>query len=170
MLLNADSYEFFLKQTREAEKKFFRYSAQCIIEISKISDHNEEMLNPLSEESISDNLPNLDLSDLNLPRKNIKKFKDARIAGEQVLSISNKFITEMEMMKDLSENIFDSDLDISETERFELFENYSESIDKSILMQRKVIEMIVMEMETLKQFEADEGGEHNDEDDGVNYE
>ena len=167
MLLNADSYEFFLKQAREAEKKFFRYSAQCIIEISKISDHNEEMLDSFSKESISDNLPDLDLSDLNLPRINIKKFKDARIAGEQVLLISNKFISEMKMMKDLSQNVFDSDLDIPEAERFELFENYAESIDKSILMQRKVMEMIGMEMETLKQFEE---GEHNDEDDGVNYE
>ena len=66
----------------------------------------------------------------------------------------------MQMMKKLSENIFDSDLKMDEGERYELHENYNESIDKSVDLQKQVTELIVMEMQSLRAFEA---GEHNDE-------
>ena len=74
--------------------------------------------------------------------------------------MSKKFVTEMEMMKKLSQNVFDSDLDIPEGERFELFENYNESVDKSIDLQKKVTELIMQEMKTLRKFET---GEHDEE-------
>ena len=142
MLLNSDSYEFFLKQTREAERNFFKHSENCIKHIHQVSEIAED----------EGGLPS--------GRINIKKFKKAREAGEQFLVMSKKFITEMEMMKKLSQNVFDSDLDIPEGERFELFENYNESIDKSIDLQKKVTELIMMEMKTLHKFET---GEHNEE-------
>ena len=141
MLLNSDSYEFFLKQTREAERNFFNCSEKCIKNIHDVSDDAEDKA---SSEG----------------RINIKKFKKAREAGEQFLTISHKFITEMQMMKKLSKNIFDSDLKMDEGERYELHENYNESIDKSVDLQKQVTELIVMEMQSLRAFEA---GEHNDE-------
>ena len=140
MLLNSDSYEFFLKQTREAERNFFQQSEKCIKNIHDVSDDAEDKAS--SGSAI-----------------NINKFKKAREAGEQFLVMSKKFMTEMEMMKKLSQNIFDSDLDVPEAERFELFENYNESIDKSIDLQKKVTELIMIEMETLYGFET---GEHNE--------
>ena len=142
MILNSDSYEFFLKQTREAEKNFFRCSVLCIKEIEKANDEFEET----DDDSC-------------YRRINLNKFKKAEEAGEQFLTMSNKFITEMEMMKTLAGNIFDPDLDIGEAERFELHENYLESIDKSISLQSKVVDMIVMEMEGLKDYQ--ENGRHN---------
>tara|TARA_B100001971_G_C17914309_1_gene394474 strand:- start:194 stop:643 length:450 start_codon:yes stop_codon:yes gene_type:complete len=141
MLLNSDSYEFFLKQTREAERNFFHQSEKCIKNIHDVSDDAEDKASSGS-------------------RINIKKFKKAREAGEQFLVMSKKFMTEMEMMKKLSQNIFDSDLDVPEAERFELFENYNESIDKSIDLQKKVTKLITMEMKTLQGFET---GEYNEE-------
>ena len=135
MLLNSDSYEFFLKQARESEKNFFRYSSLCIKEIERANDAFEETQD-----------------DSSYRRINIKKFKAADIAGEQFLTISKKFITEMEMMKNLAKNIFDPDIDICEAERMEIFENYNESIDKSIQLQTKVTELIVMEMEGLQDY------------------
>ena len=166
MMINSESYEFFLEQTREAEKEFFRHAELCGKEVSKITEAVETG----------------DVS--NLKRINIKKFKEARESGEQFLVISKKFITEMEMMKKLSDNIFDSDLDIKEAERFELFENYTASIDKSIFLQKKVMNLITDEMKNLKVFEIErwgrlwpldqsrdlEWGDENDGDDGVNYE
>ena len=154
MLLNSNSYEFFLKQTREAEKNFFRYSALCIKEISRANDLFEETGD-----------------DLYYRRINIKKFKAARDAGEQFLTISKKFITEMEMMKKLSENIFDPDLNMDEAEASELHENYVESVDKSIDLQNRVTELIVMEMDGLKDYQ--ENGRHDygeDEDEWQDYE
>ena len=142
MLLNSDSYEFFLKETRTAERNFFDLSEKCIKHIHMESEMAE------AEGRLTGG------------RINIKKFRKAREAGEQFLTISKKFITEMEMMKKLSQNIFDSDLDMPESERFELFENYNESIDKSIRLQKKVTELIRMEMNTLHTFET---GEHNEE-------
>ena len=147
MLLNSDSYEFFLKQTREAEKNFFEYSALCIKEISRANDVFEET----QDESC-------------YRRININKFTAARKAGEQFLLISQKFITEMEMMKNLAKNIFDPDLNIDEVERFELHQNYLESVDKSIDLQNKVSELIVMEMEGLRDYQ--ENGRHDYGDDG----
>jgi len=140
MLLNSDSYEFFLKQTREAERNFFHQSEKCIKNLHDVSDDIEDKPSGGG-------------------RININKFKKAREAGEQFLTISKKFMTEMEMMKNFSENIFDSDLDIPEIERHELFENYNESIDKSLDLQKQVAELIVMEMKTLRGFET---GEHNE--------
>ena len=142
MLLNSDSYEFFLKETREAERNFFKHSGKCIKHIQQVSEIAED----------EGGLPS--------SRINIKKFKKAREAGEQFLVISKKFVTEMEMMKKLSQNIFDSDLDVPEAERFELFENYNASVDKSIELQKKVTKLIMMEMKTLHGFET---GEHNEE-------
>jgi hypothetical protein len=143
MLINSDSYEFFLKETRAAERNFFKHSEKCIKHIHQVSDVSE------AAGEVFDS-----------GRINIKKFKKAREAGEQFLVISKKFVTEMEMMKELSQNIFDSDLDVPEAERFELFENYNESIDKSIDLQKKVTELITMEMKTLQGFET---GEYNEE-------
>ena len=146
MLLNSDSYDFFLKETRKAEKDFFRYAELCQEEICKITDMLE------------------DTSDLsNLRRINIKKFKEAEVAGKKFQTISKKFITEMEMMKDLAGNIFDPDLNIDEAKRFELHENYLASIDKSISLQDNVAKLISMEMEALKAFET---GKHNETDNG----
>jgi len=142
MLLNSDSYEFFLKQTREAEKNFFRYSALCIKEISRANDMFEET----QDESC-------------YRRINIKKFKVANEKGEQFLIISKKFITEMKMMKELAANIFDPDLNMEEEEASELHENYVESIDKSINLQNKVTELIVMEMDGLKDYLSEDGDE-----------
>ena len=147
MLLNSDSYEFFLKQTREAEKSFFHYSALCIKEISKANDMFEET----QDESC-------------YRRININKFKAAHAAGQQFITISNKFITEMEMMKKFAGNIFDPDLDIGEADRFELHENYLESIDKSIDLQTRVTELIVMEMDGLKDYEENGRHDYGDED------
>jgi hypothetical protein len=143
MLINSDSYEFFLKQTREAERNFFSHSEKCIKHIHQVSD----VLEAAGEVFDSG-------------RINIKKFKKAREAGEQFLVMSKKFITEMKMMKKLSQNVFDSDLDIPEAERFELFENYNASVDKSIELQEKVTKLIMMEMKTLRGFEE---GEYNEE-------
>ena len=143
MLLNSDSYEFFLKQTREAERNFFSHSEKCIKHIHQVSEVAEDMGEVFDSGRI-----------------NIKKFKKAREAGEQFLVMSKKFITEMEMMKKLSQNVFDSDLDIPEAERFELFENYNASVDKSIELQKKVTKLIMMEIKTLHGFET---GEHNEE-------
>ena len=112
MLLNSDSYEFFLKETREAERNFFKHSGKCIKHIQQVSEIAED----------EGGVPS--------SRINIKKFKKAREAGEQFLVISKKFVTEMEMMKKLSQNIFDSDLDVPEAKRFELFENYGLTLER----------------------------------------
>lgn len=142
MLINSDSYEFFLKKTRAAERNFFKHSENCINHINQASEAAEdEGGSPHS-------------------RINIKNFKKAREAGEQFLVISKKFVAEMEMMKKLSENIFDEDLNMPEMERIELFENYNQSISKSIELQKNVTQLIVMEMES---FEAFEKGKHDDE-------
>jgi len=147
MLLNSDSYEFFLKQTREAEKNFFQYSALCIKEIERANDAFEET----QDESF-------------YRRINIKKFKVANEKGEQFLTISKKFITEMEMMKKLAENIFDPDLNMDESEASELHENYLESVNKSIELQNKVTELIVMEMEGLQDYLENGRHDYGDED------
>jgi hypothetical protein len=150
MILNSDSYEFFLKQAREAEKNFFRYSGLCIKEISNANDMFEET----QDESC-------------YRRINIKKFKSARDAGKQFLTISKKFITEMQMMKELSVNIFDPDLNIAEIERFELHEKYLESIDKSIDLQNRVTELIVMEMDGLEDYISGRHLEDSDDEGSV---
>ena len=147
MLLNSDSYEFFLKETRRAEKNFFRYSVLCIKEIEKANDEFEET----DDDSC-------------YRRINLNKFKEAKKAGEQFLTISNKFITEMEMMKKFAGNIFDPDLEIEEAERFELHENYLESVDKSIDLQNRVTEMIVMEMDGMKDYLENGRHDYGDED------
>ena len=69
MLINSDSYEFFLKQTREAERNFFKHSGKCIKHIQQVSEIAED----------EGGLPS--------SRINIKKFKKAREAGEQFLVI-----------------------------------------------------------------------------------
>ena len=80
MLLNSDSYEFFLKQTRAAERNFFEQSEKCIKNIHDVSDDAEDKAS--SGSGI-----------------NINKFKKAREAGEQFQTMSKKFMTEMEMSK-----------------------------------------------------------------------
>jgi len=143
MLLNSDSYEFFLKETREAERNFFKHSEKCIKHIHEASEIAEDKGEVFDSSRI-----------------NIKKFKKAREAGEQFLVLSKKFVSEMEMMKKLSQNVLDDDLEMPEAERFELFENYNESVDKSIELQKRVTKLIMMEMKTLHKFET---GEHNEE-------
>ena len=147
MLLNSESYEFFLKETREAEKNFFRYSALCIKEIERANDAFEETQD-----------------ELYYSRINIKKFKAAYDAGKQFLTTSKKFITEMEMMKELAGNIFDPDLNMGEAERFKIHESYLETIDKSIDLQNRVTGLIVMEMNGLKDFQEGKQWEDSDDD------
>ena len=73
----------------------------------------------------------------------------------------------MQMMKELSVNIFDPDLNIAEIERFQLHEKYLETVDKSIDLQNRVTELIVMEMSGLEDYISGRHLEDSDDEGGV---
>jgi len=156
MLLNSESYQFFLNETRKAEKKFFRYSALCGLEMEKVSNDVEQQ--------ISNGGEGLDLRPIN-----INIFSEAIIQGKKFITASNKFITELNMMKELSVNIMDDDLGFG-NEKSNFLEEYISSIDKTIQIQYTVLELISNEIEMLQSIVDNEIPENDSDDDGVNYE
>ena len=156
MLLNSESYQFFLNETRKAEKKFFRYSALCGLEMEKVSNDVEQQ--------ISNGGEGLDLRPIN-----INIFSEAIIQGKKFITASNNFITELNMMKELSVNIMDDDLGFG-NEKSNFLEEYISSIDKTIQIQYTVLELISNEIEMLQSIVDNEIPENDSDDDGVNYE
>ena len=154
MLLNSESYQFFLNETRKAERKFFKYSALCGIEMERVSeDFEEQTANGLFEK------------DINLHRINLNIFSEAINQGKKFITSSNKFVTELQMMRKLSVNVMDDALDFG-NDRVDFLEKYIESIDKSIEMQDTVSELISNEIEMLQgvvdsnPFRDDEDGDN----------
>jgi len=141
MLLNSDSYEFFLKQTRETEKKFFDKAELCGKEMMRVTNELEEI----------GFKPNTAQYDLSVSRRiNLNIFSEAINQGEGFMVMSKKFITELEMMKDLSSNVMDEDLNFEDSvERENFLEMYTESIEKSIGIQTKVMRLILAELKML---------------------
>lgn len=155
MLLNSESYQFFLNETRKAEKKFFRYSALCGLEMEKVSDDFEEQTtNGLFEK------------DINLRRINLNIFSEAINQGKKFITTSNKFLTELDMMKKLSENIMDDALGFG-NEKAEFLEQYIDSIDKTIEMQHTVAELVSNEIEMLQNVVDNQLPENDSDDDDL---
>jgi hypothetical protein len=144
MLLNAESYEFFLEKTREIEKQFFSMAASCTTEMERVVDELEEL-------GVK---PNTAQYDLSISRRiNLNIFSETVNEGQKYLTISKKFIDELEMMKDLAPNILElssDELGIEHTSVEEFVDDYTDNINKSQDMQRKVDILILNELKMLK--------------------
>jgi hypothetical protein len=153
MLLNSESYQFFLNETRKAEKKFFRYSALCGLEMEKVSNDVEQQISNGGE-------------GLNLRGINLNIFSEAINQGKRFITTSNKFLTELKMMKKLSVNIMDDDLGFG-NDKDDFMEEYIGSIDKTVEMQYSVSNLILNEIEVLQSVIDNQLPENDsDEDDG----
>tara|TARA_R100000808_G_C2152123_1_gene161428 strand:+ start:50 stop:538 length:489 start_codon:yes stop_codon:yes gene_type:complete len=142
MLLNSESYEFFLMKTREKEKVFFAKAELCGKEMERVTQEVEK----------KGFKPNTAQYDLSISRRiNLNIFSAALSEGKSYMTIAGKFLTELNMMKDLSSNIVDEDLNFEDSlEREEFLESYKDSIDKAINMQEKVTFLISSEMKMLE--------------------
>ena len=142
MLLNSESYEFFLMKTREKEKDFFAKAELCGKEMERVTEEVEE----------KGFKPNTAQYDLSVSRRiNLNIFSEALEEGEGYMTIAGKFLTELNMMKSLSSNVMDEDLSFEDSiERQEFLENYEDSISNAMKMQEKVTFLIASEMKMLK--------------------
>ena len=141
MLLNSESYEFFLMKTREKEKEFFDKAELCGKEMERVTIEVEK-------KGFKTNTPQYDLSIAR--RINLNIFSEAMSEGERYMTIAGKFITELNMMKELASNVMDEDLSFEDSnERLEFLENYNNSINAAMSMQKKVSLLITNELKML---------------------
>tara|TARA_B100000287_G_scaffold9736_2_gene9821 strand:+ start:3322 stop:3825 length:504 start_codon:yes stop_codon:yes gene_type:complete len=156
MLLNSDSYEFFLNKTRDAEKMFFKKAEECGKEMERVTNEVKEI----------GHKPNTPQWNLSISRRiNLNIFSNAIDEGEKYKLLAKKFASELNMMIDLSSNLLDEDLKFDNPQDREGFlETYETTVNSAILMQERVNKLIDMELKMIRKIkEATENGKWEDE-------
>ena len=134
--LNCESYEFFLLQLNTIEDKYFNLLDELLERIGSFAKLLKEPEAYAGDDII------------------INKLKAVRKCGEQYITTSVKFESEMQSMRTLAPDLRDSELEFDGVEnRFLFVSDYLDELEQSLLLQYKMRECITKQLELFKGFE-----------------
>ena len=134
--LNCESYEFFHLQLNTIEDKYFNLLDELLERIGSFAKLLKEPEAYAGDDII------------------INKLKAVRKCGEQYITTSVKFESEMQSMRTLAPDLRDSELEFDGVEnRFLFVSDYLDELEQSLLLQYKMRECITKQLELFKGFE-----------------
>jgi len=133
--LNCESYEFFHTQLNTIEDKYFNLLDEVLERLGSFAKLLKEPEAYAGDEII------------------INKLKAVRECGEQYITTSVKFESEMQSMRTLAPDLRDSELEFDGVEnRFLFVSDYLDELEQSLLLQYKMRECITRQLELFKGF------------------
>ena len=133
--LNCQSYEFFEKQLDTIEEKYFNLLDELLERIGSFAKLLKQPEAYAGDDII------------------INKLKAVRECGEQYITTSVKFESEMKEMRTLAPNLDDCEIEFEGVENKFLFvSDYLDELEQSLLLQHKMRECITKQLELFKGF------------------
>jgi hypothetical protein len=134
--LNCESYEFFHKQLNTLEEKYFNLLDDLLERIGSFANMMKEPEAYARDDII------------------INKLKAVRKCGEQYITTSAKFESEMQDMRTLAPDLRDSEIEFEGVEnRFLFVSDYLDELEQALLLQYKMRECIDKQLRLFKGFE-----------------
>ena len=134
--LNCETYEFFHKQLNTIEEKYFNLLDELLERLGSFAKLLKEPEAYAGDDII------------------INKLKAVRKCGDEYITVSAKFESEMQEMVRLAPDLRDSEIEFEGVEnRFLFVSDYLDELEQSLMLQRKMRDCIAKQVELFKGFE-----------------
>ena len=134
--LNCESYEFFHTQLNTIEEKYFNLLDELLERLGSFTKLLKEPEAYAGDDII------------------INKLKAVRKCGNEYLTVSAKFESEMQEMVRLAPDLRDSEIEFEGVEnRFLFVSDYLDELEQSLMLQNKMRQCIAKQIELFKGFE-----------------